>query len=170
MQRYTYHEEGCDDPVDKDTEANLLPDLAVRKDPVESLVAHLAQDRVHHDEQANGYRDRHVDELSLLQGRANVRDEVAKDDADGHGEEDPEGEEPVEPAQRVEGRAFLSRGIPRLLGPAALLLLVSRPHGVRSRIPLCHWLDRGVGRTRPVLCPGRLRVVGNGRHGGLLHG
>jgi len=40
--------------------------------------------------------NRHADELALLQGRADVVDEVAQDDPDGHGEEDPDGQEAIE--------------------------------------------------------------------------
>lgn len=93
--RCTYHKQGSDDPVHNDAKADLLPDFAVREDLVERLIAHFAQDRVHHDEQADGYRNGYVDELSLLQGRTVVRDKIAENDANGHGEEDPESQEPV---------------------------------------------------------------------------
>lgn len=42
--------------------------------------------------------DGDVGELALLQGRSDVGDEVAEDDANGHREENPEGQEPVQPA------------------------------------------------------------------------
>jgi hypothetical protein len=47
----------------------------------------------------NGY----IEELALLEGRTNPGNEVAKDDADGHGQKDPKSKKPVQPAQRLEG-------------------------------------------------------------------
>lgn len=48
-----YHQEGRDDPVHHYAEANLLPHIPVREELVQALVSHLAQDWVHHDEQAD---------------------------------------------------------------------------------------------------------------------
>ena len=63
----------------------------------------LAEDRVHHDEQAGGYGDGDADEFPALEGGARGGDEGAEEDAGGHCEEDPEGEEAVEEAQGFEG-------------------------------------------------------------------
>jgi hypothetical protein len=49
----THHEEGCDDPVDDNTERNLNPNLSGLKRLVQGLVSHFAQYRVHHDQQSN---------------------------------------------------------------------------------------------------------------------
>lgn len=89
--------------------------------------------------------NRHADELALLQGGADVVDEVAQDDADGHGEEDPDGQEAVEDPEALED------GVPRAL---AILCFLRRLQldvdigvggdGGRGGLLLC--LDIGVGR------------------------
>jgi hypothetical protein len=48
-----YHQKGCDDPVDKYAEENLLPDMALGEDLVETLVSNFAEDGIHHDEQTD---------------------------------------------------------------------------------------------------------------------
>ena len=49
----------------------------------------------------NGHR--HANKPALLQGRPDVVDKVAKQDADEHGQEDPHGQEAVEEAEGAEG-------------------------------------------------------------------
>lgn len=107
---FSYHEEGRNNPVDDDTEANLLPNASMAKDIVQGLVSNFAENGVHHDQQTNGCRrllvgvrsffwrlrtagrdfltdwNRHINKLALLEGRPNPGDEVPKNDADGHGE------------------------------------------------------------------------------------
>lgn len=48
-------------------------------------------------------RYRYTDECPLLQCWANVVDEVAEYDTDGHSEEDPDRQEAVEEAEALEG-------------------------------------------------------------------
>lgn len=67
---------------------------------------HFAQDRVHHDEQTYGYGNGDADEFAFLESGAGVGDEIAEEDAYGHCEEDPEGEEAVEEAEGFEGGDF----------------------------------------------------------------
>lgn len=103
----TYHEERRNDPVDDYTEEHLPPDIALGKDLMKTLVPHLAKDRIHHDEEAYSYGHRDADKLALFQCRTCRGHKVAQDDAHGHGEEDPEGEEAVEPAEGLEGRGIV---------------------------------------------------------------
>lgn len=82
---------------------------------MEGFELDLAEDGVHHDEESDRFRgvsalggcsrrshgaptnrDGDADEFALLEGRAGVGDEISEDDADSHGEEDPEREEAVE--------------------------------------------------------------------------
>lgn len=49
------------------------------------------------------YRHRNTDKLALLQSFGGMRDKVAEEDPDGHGEEDPDEEISVEPSQGLEG-------------------------------------------------------------------
>lgn len=50
----TYHEKRRNNPVDKDAKEQLPPYLPVRKQLVQRLVSHLAQDGIHHDQQTDG--------------------------------------------------------------------------------------------------------------------
>lgn len=63
---------------------------------MQSLVADLAEDGIHHHEETDCDWDAHADKLSFLQCWSCRRDEVAKNDSDGHGEDDPEDEEAVQ--------------------------------------------------------------------------
>jgi hypothetical protein len=47
--RSAYHEEGCHNPVNEDAKADVLPGASVRKDAVQNLVLHFAEDWIHHD-------------------------------------------------------------------------------------------------------------------------
>lgn len=51
----SYHEERGYDPVDKDAKRDLNPNLSSLEDTMQRLESHLAEDRVHHDEQSNGF-------------------------------------------------------------------------------------------------------------------
>ncbi len=115
----TYHEERCHDPVDEHAEGDILPDASVREDAVQNLVLHFAENRIHHHQQPDRwnrssadlrrerkgwtrrrtYRDGHIRKLALLQRRPDFRHEIAQQDPEDHGEEDPEGQEAVEPAE-----------------------------------------------------------------------
>jgi hypothetical protein len=102
----SYHQKGCNYPVDEYAEKDLLPDVALREDLVEALVSDFAEDGIHHDEQADGcqiksvylyhriscldtYWNRDANEFALLKSRSSRRDKVAQDNTDYHGEEDP---------------------------------------------------------------------------------
>jgi len=50
----TYHEEGCHNPVHHDAEADLYPQSTVLEKMMQALIACLAKDGVHHDEQFDG--------------------------------------------------------------------------------------------------------------------
>lgn len=66
---------------------------------MEGLVLDFQEDGVHHDEEADGDGDGDTDELPALEGRGDVGNEVAQEDADYDGEEDPEHQEAVEPGE-----------------------------------------------------------------------
>ena len=51
----TYHQEGRDQPVHHHAKHNLFPNLARSKGPMQRLILDLAQDRIHHDQQADRY-------------------------------------------------------------------------------------------------------------------
>ena len=78
---------------------------------MQRLVPHLAQNWIHHDEQADGNGDGDADEGGLLEAGPGGGDEVAEDEAEGHGEEDPEDEEAVEEGEAAEeGGGGVGRG------------------------------------------------------------
>ncbi|KAJ8603971.1 hypothetical protein MRB53_041990 [Persea americana] len=52
----TYHEQRGDDPVHHQAEPQLYPQLLGAECQMQRLVLHLAEDRVHHDEEADGYK------------------------------------------------------------------------------------------------------------------
>jgi hypothetical protein len=52
----TYHHKRSGDPIDNDAEAQLYPDLTMRKDPVQRLVLDLAEYGIHHDQEAHSCR------------------------------------------------------------------------------------------------------------------
>ena len=87
--RETYHDKRSNDPIDNSTEQNLYPDVPIPEYAMQCLELDFAEDRVHHDEQPNSYRDRHTDELPLLQSNASIRYKVTQDDPNNHSEEDP---------------------------------------------------------------------------------
>ena len=97
------HEEGGEDPVQEDGHGDLGPDGPVGEGEVEGFEAHFAEDGVHHGEEAEGDGEGDAGEAALLEGGARAGDEGAEEDAGGHGEEDPEGEEAVEEAEGAEG-------------------------------------------------------------------
>ena len=51
----TYHEQRCHNPVENNTESNLDPYLTMRKNEVKRLILDLAQNRIHHDQEANSF-------------------------------------------------------------------------------------------------------------------
>jgi len=73
---------------------------------VQRLEAHFAKDGVHHDEQADGDGSADADEGPALEGGTDGGDQVAEDDAEGHGQEDPEDEEAVKEGEAFEGGRF----------------------------------------------------------------
>ena len=44
----TYHQKRRDDPIQKDAERDLNPDISVAKDTVKRFILHFAEYRVHH--------------------------------------------------------------------------------------------------------------------------
>ena len=52
--KVAHHEERGQDPVDADAENNLLPHRSLREESVQRLVADFTQNRVHHNEEADG--------------------------------------------------------------------------------------------------------------------
>lgn len=81
----------------------MQPEIPEFQEAGQGLVADFDEDGVHHDEQADGDGDGDADELAFLEGGGGVGLEVAEDDAEGHGEEDPYGEEAVEETELFEG-------------------------------------------------------------------
>ena len=69
---------------------------------MQRLIPHLAQNRIHHNEQAdcNGHGD--PNECGLLKPWTGGGDEVSKDQTEGHGEKDPKDEEAVEEGEAAE--------------------------------------------------------------------
>lgn len=94
----TNHEERGNDPIHEYTEPDLYPKSACSKKTMQRLKPHFTQNRIHHDEQADSYRDGYPDEFTLLERGSGFFDEVSKEDTDDHGEEDPYCEEAVEPS------------------------------------------------------------------------
>lgn len=86
------------------------PELAFAKQEVQRLEAHFAEDGVHHDEQADGKGETDADELAASKGGAGGGHEVAEQNSDGHGEQDPEDEEAIEEGEGFKGRDGLGLG------------------------------------------------------------
>ena len=105
-----YHEERGNDPIDKDTEQDLDPDLTLPERKMQSLILDFTEYGIHHDKQPDGflgcqpvseqegtdgrsskrtYGYRYTDEFALLKRRTGVGDEIAQQDANQHREEDP---------------------------------------------------------------------------------
>lgn len=49
----TYHEQRRHNPIQNNAEADLDPYLAMCKNKVQCLIFYLAQNRIHHDQEAN---------------------------------------------------------------------------------------------------------------------
>ena len=95
------HQERPDDPV---LDEGQRQDLDVLEDVAELLVLHLGQGRIHHQDEADGDGDVGRPRLELVDEADDGRDEIAQPDADGHGQEDPEGQVSVEELEsRVSG-------------------------------------------------------------------
>lgn len=58
---------------------------------MQGLVLDFAEDGVHHYQESNCYWDGNVEKGAAMEGGAGVGDKVTEEDADEHGEEDPEG-------------------------------------------------------------------------------
>lgn len=95
----TNHEEWSNDPVYYNAETDLYPERSLLEQMMQRLILDFAQDRIHHYEQSDGYRNRNVSKLALLQRGPGRLDKVSKQHADDHGEQDPYSEEAVEPAE-----------------------------------------------------------------------
>nr|POE80074.1 hypothetical protein CFP56_08140 [Quercus suber] len=102
--RQRRHEQRRDDPVEHEGDGDLCPQRALAQQEVQRLEAHLAEDRVHHDQQAGGDGTGHADKGPLLERRSRGRHEVPEDDAQCHAEEDPEDEQPVQEGEGFERR------------------------------------------------------------------
>lgn len=113
------HEERGEDPVEQHAQRDLDPHVPGAQHAVQVFEADPAEDGEHHDEEAEGDGEGDADEGAALEGGAGGGDEGAEEDAGGHGEEDPEGEEAVEEAEGVEGGDFGGCGV----GWGLLLLL-----------------------------------------------
>jgi len=83
------HQDGPDDPVLDQREDQHLH---IAEDPAHLLVFHLGQGRVHHQDEAHGYRDGGGAHLELGEKLVHPREEEPGAHADTHGQEDPEGE------------------------------------------------------------------------------
>ena len=87
------HQDGTDHPVLDQREAEDFP---VAKHVAQFLVLHLRQRRVHHQDEADGDGDvRRVHPEPIDEG-LDAGDEVAQPDANGHRQENPEGQKAVE--------------------------------------------------------------------------
>ena len=53
--KVTYHDQGSDNPVDHNAESDLHPNFSLTEDAVKSFVSDFTQDRVHHNEQSDGF-------------------------------------------------------------------------------------------------------------------
>ncbi len=87
------HQERPDDPV---LDERQRQDLDVLEDIPELLVFHLGQRRVHHQDEPDGDGDVGRSGLEPVDEADDGRDKIAEPDADGHGQEDPDGQVAVE--------------------------------------------------------------------------
>ena len=105
----TYHQERRNQPVHDDGKANLDPKLLGLESEMQRLEFYFAQDRIHHNQQTDGERSGDIDEFALLQGGLRVGYKISYQDADYHGEENPDGQKAVEPAETFKGGDFVRR-------------------------------------------------------------
>jgi hypothetical protein len=61
-----YHDKWCDDPVDDNAEPQLNPHLSRLEHFMQLLVLHLAENRVHHNQQANCWEKAQVSKFSSV--------------------------------------------------------------------------------------------------------
>ena len=109
--RSNHHQKRGNDPVEQDTEAYLDPKLLRSESLVQGLVLDFAQNWVHHNKQADcclqacnvswrtcskvpdmlrTNRDGNSNKFALLERWACTGNEIAKQNADYHSEQDPE--------------------------------------------------------------------------------
>src|SRR5665647_992310 len=68
----------------------------VRGDQADLAVAHLGEHRIHHQQQADGDRQRRLADLHRVEGVVQARDQSAEQQAGDHGGTDPHRKEPVD--------------------------------------------------------------------------
>ena len=101
------HQRRAEDPV-QDQRADQQ--FAVAGDGVEAVVADLRQHRVHHDQQAEGDRQRDAVDLDGAQGVAEAGDHAPEQQAGDHGDADPDRQEPVEGGQFADDGGVVGGG------------------------------------------------------------
>lgn len=89
----------------------MFPESGGAKQDVQSFKAYFAEDGIHHDEETDGNGEGDADELAALEGWRRGRDELAQDNADGHGKDDPDDEEAVEEGEAAKGRYVGGDGV-----------------------------------------------------------
>ena len=87
------HEERADDPVLHERQRQHA---LVAEDLPELFVADLRERRVHHQHEADGYRDRGRPHAALVEHDREARRKEAEGDAEGHRREDPERQMAIE--------------------------------------------------------------------------
>ena len=87
------HQQRADHPVQDERDAQ---GAAVGELVADVRVADLGQDRVHHRQQPDGDRQRDGVDLDALERVVEIGDQPAQAEAGGHGQADPQRQEPVE--------------------------------------------------------------------------
>ncbi len=97
------HEQRPDDPGQEERDTEELPvGDAVVLDAPQLLVAHLRQDRIHHQQQPQRDRQRDRADLELVEAVVQRRDQSPEAEPGRHRKTDPERQEPVERRQLLE--------------------------------------------------------------------
>ena len=97
---------------------------SVGRDGADASVTDLGQDRVHHGQQADGDRQRDGADLHLVEPVVEVREGTTEEQAAGHGQSDPQWQQPVQgrqagsdvPVNRGEGRGHRCAAVDVTLG------------------------------------------------------
>ena len=117
------HEDRADDPVLHQRQAQHLD---IPEDLGETLILHLGEGRVHHQDQADRDQDVGRPDLEGVDELLNPWDEIAEGDADRHGQEDPQRQEAVERRKAFGCAGGLSHDVSPLND---MVQAVKRPRG-----------------------------------------
>ena len=121
------HQRRPEDPVQQQ---RAQQEFAVAGDGVETVVAHLRQHRVHHDQQTEGDRQGDAVEFDGAEGVAEAGDHPAQEQAGDHRDADPHRQEPVQGRELADNSGMSGR-----LGHRAASAATTAPADTQAELP-----------------------------------